>query len=300
MIYTPKLNLNKPESTDYLSPDPFNDNADILDDAMLASTYDPDGDGIVLEAIKATEDSNGDPIISTYLPLVAGSTHPITGDLYVKNDSLTQRAKILFDKNDVIVGEIQGGNTLALNKLDGNGIVTDNIAGRVSFTYDDEADICDAFLSAREVRIFLRPKGINDHTAEFIFNKDGVLSVPGDVTRANPTIRENSVSNVSVATGNQKLVGITNIPKGRYLIDAYVQFAAASTGGNAFINLYKNADNPSRPIIYSSHYVNRLSNYFHDATWATFTDNVSDLSLFFEPNVTGTVTYGYIGIIRLS
>lgn len=300
MIYTPKLNLKKPESTDYISPSAFNDNADILDDAMLASIYDPDGDGIVLEAIRATEDSNGDPIISTYLPLVAGSTHPITGDLYVKNDSPTQRARIMFDKSGVVVGEIQGGNTVAFNKLDGNGIVTDNIAGGISFSYDDEADICDGILSAREGRIFLRPKGTTDHTAEFIFNKDGVLSVPGDVTRANPTIRENSVDHVSVTASNQKLVGLTNIPKGRYLIDAYVQFSASATDKNAFINLYKNADSPSRPIIYSGHYVNRTSNYFHDSTWATFTDAVSDLSLFFEPNVTGTVVYGYLGIIRLS
>ena len=298
MIYTPKLNLKKPESTDYISPSAFNDNADILDDAMLASIYDPDGDGVVLEALKATKDGNGNNIISTYLPMAAGVDHPIYNSLYFDNGGLVGQ-EIVFRNNSTRVAALSadadGGCMLKAYNQNGEG---------VAHLYEKANPIDETILmqlkilkeNVGEIDIIPSP----NNSANFRFKADGVLSVPGDVTRANPTIRENSVSNVSVATGNQKLVGITNIPKGRYLIDAYVQFSASATDKNAFINLYKNADSPSRPIIYSSHYVNRLSNYFHDSTWATFTNDVSDMSLFFEPNVTGTVTYGYLGIIRLS
>lgn len=165
MILTPKLNLKKPELTDYLSPSPFNDNSDILDDAMLAATYDPDGDGIVLEAIKATQDGNGDDISATYLPIEAGSLHPITGDLYIEQNGEGKGIHIVDGGVDTFRILKSSSNNSSITQYDTDGNVLTQIYMGASGTLR---------LGGMNTPIYIRPYGgVFDNTNQIVFNPNG-------------------------------------------------------------------------------------------------------------------------------
>lgn len=145
-------------------------------------------------------------------------------------------------------------------------------------------------LVANDNYILLRPNG--DSTNQVY------IGTEGDVHR-NPRVFSNALtSTMSLTVSNQKVLGISGITAGRYLITAsYNVTLTYSTTTHIYTNLYKSTST-SGTLLYSGHALNRNSEWINDVTFASFTDG-SSISLYLEPNVACSVATCTLYLISL-
>ena len=147
--------------------------------------------------------------------------------------------------------------------------------------------------------IVLRPNGASDSSGQVYISTAGNLYVTGDVHRTPTTKSGSQSSSKSVAVGNEKILTITNIPAGVYMIVVNYRYRCTiDSGSHIFTNLYKSAS-ASGTIMYSGHALNKGTEYINDATYATFGANGA-LSLYLEPTTAGTVDACTVSMISLA
>lgn len=110
------------------------------------------------------------------------------------------------------------------------------------------------------------------------------------------TYSASRAASTSVSSGNSKVCGVTGIQAGVYIVSAYVHIAMTS-GGNAYINLYKATNNTSA-ICYDNHYIKAGSSYIVTTTWATFTAN-SACSFYIEVTTSCTTDGATLDLVRV-
>lgn len=153
-----------------------------------------------------------------YLPLSAGSNHPLTNDLYIKNanNDTTRNIKFIEGDNNTLVGIIQqnSGGNLYVSKITSGTTTASGIA-----MSDTEIFV---FGKSDSGNIYFRPQGHNSSTNQVYIDSNGVVHGGAEV------IYNGGTKSVSATTVTD-LYSIT-LTAGKWLLVSFMKGNTGSSG----------------------------------------------------------------------
>ena len=168
-------------------------------------------------ADSALYDADGNVISSTYLPRSAGSTKPLTDDLYVYKENGSSGVYGYFDGT---LRSYHGalGNSAVMAAYDANG----DVSGRITI---DQGNGYVTIAGNGLGHILFRPNGYNSTTGQVYIDTDGQFH--NGVTRDGTTFASKSVP----AGGTVTAVANHKVPKtGVYLVQVYCDYNPSTSG----------------------------------------------------------------------
>ena len=213
---------------------------------------------------------------STYLPLSAGSSYPLTDDLYIAGSSGSK--KLLFTDNGDKCMHFYYGS-------DGTfrcGTCNSTESSLIGMSSNTSGDL---LLYANEQNIRLRPNGISSSTNQVTINTDGQQIGGHPMDTATALTADKSITASTVTP----LMGFTDsVSNGIYLYTVHIQFTpSAATAGFWYVGIHS-SNNTTAPSIRQSQWTANTTR--KDMTFTCVTTGNTTVYAKIYSTVAGTVS----------